>query len=149
MRHRAPSTLITRLRTIRRMIITLLITLGLSGTFLVTVPNVASAATLDSRVTFNAEQSAKPKTCVYGRLTAQGSAGRAQGIPGKTVLIQRKSSGWHTVATVKTTRNGNYGKCVKIGFGKQKGRYRVAVRGYTISKGYKGSRYVSRSVYFW
>ncbi|SDS66344.1 hypothetical protein [Microlunatus soli] len=133
-----------------RITMAMLITLGLAAAFLIASPTPSSAATLDSRVTFRAEQGAKPKTCVYGRLTAQGSAGRPQGIPGKTVLIQKKkSSGWRTVAKAKTGRNGSYGKCVKIGFGKQKGHYRVAVRGYSISKGYKGSRYVSRSLYFW
>lgn len=128
----------------------LLLMLALTAAlFAITAPR-ASAARLDSRVTFGAESHFKPTSCVWGRLTAQGSAGKAQGIPRKKVLIQKKTkAGWRTVATAKTNKNGRYSKCIKAGYGKRKGKYRAAVRAYKISKGYKGSRDVSRSYYLW
>jgi hypothetical protein len=131
-------------------VVTLAVAFALAAAMSVVSSPPAQAATLDSRVTFYAESHHKPTTCIWGRLTAQGSAGRPQGIPAKRVLIQKKKkAGWRTVAVAKTDRKGRYSRCIKAGYGKRQGKFRSAVRPYNISKGYKGSRDVSRSAYLW
>lgn len=134
----------------RRALIMILLAFAVAASMITLTSRPAHAAMLDSRVTFSAESHYKPTTCIWGRLTAQGSAGRPQGVPGKKVLIQKKKkAGWRTVKTVKTRKGGWYDTCLKAGYGKRKGYYRVAVRSYKISTGYKGSRDVSRTAYFW
>jgi hypothetical protein len=117
-------------------------------------PAQARTAWLDTKVTFVAESHRKPTTCTYGRVKAQGSAGRAQPVKGVRVLIQRKyNSGWKTVKTTTTQKGGWYGVCLKAGYGKRRDDYRAAVRPFKISRSngvtYKGRRDVSKSHYLW
>lgn len=114
----------------------------------------SKTAWLDTTVTFYAESHFKPTTGIFGEVKVQGSAGRAQPLNGAKVEIQRKTkSGWKTVKTTTTKKDGWYGVSLKAGYGKDKGDYRVVVRKSTLSKSggvtYKSKQAVSRSAYFW